>query len=201
MRDADRKKDEFLATLGHELRNPLAPIRNAVHYLGMEGLKEPDVRTARDVIARQVAVYAGAERLIFAEGSALHGRQLLGHLPQDIEVLRRRPDKVMARAQLRPRCRNLTYHDITASQLMAYWKSGAPRPDPALSLYDIPALWHVFQGFGVDLARYWDAGAFVQAARADAADWSARQNPKPHHRAEHRAVLARAGLASCTSGQ
>src|SRR4029077_3207688 len=49
-------KDEFLATLAHELRNPLAPIRNAVQYLGMEGLTERDVKTARDVISRQVAV-------------------------------------------------------------------------------------------------------------------------------------------------
>jgi PAS domain S-box-containing protein len=54
--EANRHKDEFLATLAHELRNPLAPIRNAVQYLGMEGLKEPDVRTAKDVIARQVTV-------------------------------------------------------------------------------------------------------------------------------------------------
>jgi signal transduction histidine kinase/ActR/RegA family two-component response regulator len=52
----NRHKDEFLATLAHELRNPLAPIHNAAQYLGMEGLKEPAVRTARDVIARQVTV-------------------------------------------------------------------------------------------------------------------------------------------------
>lgn len=56
LRNADRMKDEFLATLGHELRNPLAPIRNAVQYLGIEGLKEPDIRTASEVIARQVTV-------------------------------------------------------------------------------------------------------------------------------------------------
>ena len=54
--EASRHKDEFLATLAHELRNPLAPIRNAVHYLGMHGLKEMDVKTARDVIGRQVTV-------------------------------------------------------------------------------------------------------------------------------------------------
>lgn len=54
--EANRHKDEFLATLAHELRNPLAPIRNAVQYLGMESLKESDVKTARDVIARQVTV-------------------------------------------------------------------------------------------------------------------------------------------------
>src|SRR4029078_8363802 len=37
--EAIRHKDEFLATLAHELRNPLAPIRNAVQYLGMDGVK------------------------------------------------------------------------------------------------------------------------------------------------------------------
>ena len=52
--ETSRHKDEFLATLAHELRNPLAPIRNSVHYLGLEGLTERDVKTARDVISRQV---------------------------------------------------------------------------------------------------------------------------------------------------
>ena len=54
--DASRHKDEFLATLAHELRNPLAPIRNAVQYLGLDGLTELDLRTAKDVIARQVSI-------------------------------------------------------------------------------------------------------------------------------------------------
>jgi signal transduction histidine kinase len=54
--EANRHKDEFLAILAHELRNPLAPIRNAVQYLGMEGLTERDVKTGRDVISRQVTI-------------------------------------------------------------------------------------------------------------------------------------------------
>lgn len=54
--EASRNKDEFLATLAHELRNPLAPIRNAVQYLGMEGLTERDMKAGRDIISRQVTV-------------------------------------------------------------------------------------------------------------------------------------------------
>jgi len=54
--EVSRNKDEFLATLAHELRNSLAPISNAVTYLGSAGLKDTQIRTARDVIARQVTV-------------------------------------------------------------------------------------------------------------------------------------------------
>ena len=52
--DADRRKNEFLATLAHELRNPLAPIRNAVQILLLSGLEVPNLQWATDVIDRQV---------------------------------------------------------------------------------------------------------------------------------------------------
>jgi Signal transduction histidine kinase len=54
VRDADRRKDEFLAVLSHELRNPLAPIRNAVDILKTAGSDEPRPQAARDMIERQV---------------------------------------------------------------------------------------------------------------------------------------------------
>jgi len=54
LRDADRRKDEFLATLAHELRNPMAPIRNAVQVLRMQGGKEPGSDEVLDMIERQV---------------------------------------------------------------------------------------------------------------------------------------------------
>jgi PAS domain S-box-containing protein len=54
LQEADRRKDEFLATMAHELRNPLAPIRNSVEFLKLrDGLSE-DVAQCRDVIDRQV---------------------------------------------------------------------------------------------------------------------------------------------------
>ncbi|AKJ27234.1 chemotaxis protein methyltransferase CheR [Caldimonas brevitalea] len=51
--DADRRKDEFLATLAHELRNPLAPIRNALEILRLKAPPDPETRWSRDVIDRQ----------------------------------------------------------------------------------------------------------------------------------------------------
>jgi signal transduction histidine kinase/CheY-like chemotaxis protein len=55
LRDADRRKDEFVATLAHELRNPLAPIRNSTRILQAKGPADPDLAWAREVIDRQVA--------------------------------------------------------------------------------------------------------------------------------------------------
>jgi PAS domain S-box-containing protein len=52
--EADRRKDEFLAMLAHELRNPLAPIRNAAQVLRLLGPAGPELAYVRDVIERQV---------------------------------------------------------------------------------------------------------------------------------------------------
>jgi PAS domain S-box-containing protein len=54
LQEADRRKDEFLAMLAHELRNPLAPIRNAVQILRAKGPPMLELHWARDVIDRQV---------------------------------------------------------------------------------------------------------------------------------------------------
>ncbi len=56
MQEANRRKDEFLAMLAHELRNPLAPIRNAAHVLRMTGgaVSPAQLQWARDVIDRQI---------------------------------------------------------------------------------------------------------------------------------------------------
>ena len=54
LREADQRKDEFLATLAHELRNPLAPIRNAAHVLSQADVTPSSVRSCADILARQV---------------------------------------------------------------------------------------------------------------------------------------------------
>ncbi|HJY33408.1 MAG TPA: response regulator [Vicinamibacterales bacterium] len=54
LQDADRRKDEFLAMLAHELRNPLAPIRTSVQLMQIDGLPAAQHERARDIIKRQV---------------------------------------------------------------------------------------------------------------------------------------------------
>lgn len=55
LREADRRKDDFLAMLAHELRNPLAPVRNAVEILRLADTTDHSIAHARDVISRQVS--------------------------------------------------------------------------------------------------------------------------------------------------
>ncbi len=52
--ETSRRKDEFLAMLAHELRNPLAPIQNAVSILGLEGVSNSAVTKSREIIQRQL---------------------------------------------------------------------------------------------------------------------------------------------------
>jgi PAS domain S-box-containing protein len=53
LRESARQKDDFLAMLGHELRNPLAPIRNASQLLKLIGSPDPRAHKAREMIERQ----------------------------------------------------------------------------------------------------------------------------------------------------
>ena len=54
LKQADRRKDEFLATLAHELRNPLAPIRNALEILRLSNYNPQAAQSSHAMMDRQV---------------------------------------------------------------------------------------------------------------------------------------------------
>nr|WP_263430013.1 ATP-binding protein [Nannocystis pusilla] len=54
LQEADRRKDEFLAMLAHELRNPLSPIQSSLEIMNLQALDDPLTGQCRDVIERQV---------------------------------------------------------------------------------------------------------------------------------------------------
>jgi signal transduction histidine kinase/CheY-like chemotaxis protein len=54
LREADHRKNEFLAMLAHELRNPLAPLRNCLELIRLDGTSARTMRQAREIMDRQV---------------------------------------------------------------------------------------------------------------------------------------------------
>jgi PAS domain S-box-containing protein len=84
LREQDRRKDEFLAMLGHELRNPLAPISNAVQLLRIKGPDVPLLNAARDVIDRQVAHMARLVDDLLDVSRVSRGTVTLQRAPTDL---------------------------------------------------------------------------------------------------------------------
>jgi PAS domain S-box-containing protein len=72
--EADRRKDEFLATLAHELRSPLAPISNAVQVLRMAGADRASVQAASEMLERQVGQMAHLVDDLLDMSRITHGR-------------------------------------------------------------------------------------------------------------------------------
>ena len=87
---ASRGKDEMLAMLGHELRNPLAAIAAAAHVLGAAGLTEPAARRAREIIVRQNAHLARLVDDLLDVARVTSGKIILDRRPLELaEAVRR----------------------------------------------------------------------------------------------------------------
>lgn len=148
----------------------------------------------RATLREQLAVYAGASVLVFSEGSAQHGRCLLGRLPQDMHVLRRRSRRNTAITQLRARCQRIAYHETVAASLGTATEARGSRVDLVAAVYDVAVLFALFGTLGVDLAGVWDDRAYRAAARADIAGWMAAHPVSAAQHAANLAALAAVGL-------
>ncbi|HSF40385.1 MAG TPA: ATP-binding protein [Thermoanaerobaculia bacterium] len=82
--EADRRKDEFLAMLGHELRNPLAAIRNALYVQGEIGAQDERVVRQREVIQRQTRHLARMVDDLLDVSRVTLGKIILKRQPVDL---------------------------------------------------------------------------------------------------------------------
>ncbi len=109
LQERDRRKDEFLAMLSHELRNPLGAITTAVHLLGSDRLDGPGARHASDVIARQAAHLTHMVDDLLEVSRVTAGRITLSVRPVDMRGV---VDRVLEALSISG---NLDRHDVTAS--------------------------------------------------------------------------------------
>jgi signal transduction histidine kinase len=84
LREADRRKDEFLATLAHELRNPLAPIRNALEILRLGSAPSAPMERARAMIDRQTERLARLVDDLLDVSRVARGKLALNREPVDL---------------------------------------------------------------------------------------------------------------------
>ncbi|HSD53268.1 MAG TPA: response regulator [Burkholderiales bacterium] len=118
---ADRRKNTFLATLSHELRNPLAAIANAGRLLQLAGQGEPGVEAARDVLGRQIAHLVRLVDDLLDVSRITTGKISLRREPVDLAgVVTRAVETVLP--QLNERRQRLTVH----APPEAVWVDGDP---------------------------------------------------------------------------
>ncbi len=123
-------------------------------------------------VFRQLEIYAAADILIFAEGSAIHGRQLLGRLAQDIVVMARRNHERRHVEKLRQRCDKVTYWGVNDGMFsFPDPNTGVPAHWSAMMTYDLEALFYCFRHIGVELAQDWNMAEFEAARDADLLEW------------------------------
>lgn len=126
-------------------------------------------------LSEQLRFYARARMLIFAEGSAVHGRQLLGRIDQHIAVVSRRKGWSFAAALLRPRAAQVTHLDTLHGSLhFSLDARGQPKRWEAFAFVKGQALLDRFRGMGIDLRQGWDMPAFDAAQEEDMKAWASR---------------------------
>jgi DNA-binding response OmpR family regulator/two-component sensor histidine kinase len=90
LREADKRKDEYLAILAHELRNPLAPIRNSLHLLRLATAHDPNVIRATEMMDRQVNVMVRLVDDLLDVSRITRGTISLRREPVEVAVVVRR---------------------------------------------------------------------------------------------------------------
>lgn len=183
-------QDSPLAPMeGHDLTRPVYVSRAGMktcfageYYL--ESLLEAGginvFRPERHGLRRQMDVYCHARQLFFAEGSAIHGTQLLGRSLADVTVLVRRPGVRFGEPFLRPRARSLHYLDLTRGVIHGLNHRGRKLLSGGMPLLEEDKLLQWLDQLGLALPDLWDSAAYHEAQQRDVARWLEFTAAQPH---------------------
>lgn len=125
-------------------------------------------------LPRQLGVYASAGKLLFSEGSAVHGLQLGGRIGAEVFVLARRPRYRLGRSCLVARTPRLDYLEPGTVLVHGQRRDGGEARSAGITILDAPQLRMAIGGaLGVNLDAVWDQSAYEAAIRADLRLWLA----------------------------
>jgi len=116
-------------------------------------------------LERQMEIYSGARKLVFCEGSALHGLQLLGRLPAEVIVLKRRRDPFCTEA-LTPRVQALHHIDIGDNKLMLELNRIQTQFNKGRGaiVLDSEKFLATMNELGIPISKYWNEKEYYRAA-------------------------------------
>jgi Glycosyltransferase 61 len=115
----------------------------------------------------QLRIYATAERLIFAEGSALYGPLLMGRSLADVVVLKRFREGRLGKPMLEPRALSLRYYQTTRDLMPGRARSGRLTDFAGIALLDEDALLETFDGLDIPLRCHWDSRQYEESRDGD----------------------------------
>ena len=154
MQEADRRKDEFLATLAHELRNPLAPMRTALHLMQQNGPPNADWQVARNVLERQTRQMTRLIDDLLEVSRISQGRMILQRQPIELnDVLQQ---AIETSRPLIERHRHRLIMNLPSQTAMIHG-------DPA-------RLTQVFANLLDNAAKYQDSGGLIELSAEVAGD-------------------------------
>jgi hypothetical protein len=122
-------------------------------------------------LRQQLSIYAGARQIVFAEGSALHGRQLLGRIDQSVSVIERRPGASIGKAQISRRVCELTYLAAGTLELSPVSKVGVVQPWRTACVLDADRLASILEALGLGGQSGWTRQTFAEAIDAELIEW------------------------------
>jgi PAS domain S-box-containing protein len=155
LREGDRRKDEFLAVLAHELRNPLAPIRYAVAMARRQGRSEAERLQAQGIIERQVEHMGRLLDDLLDVSRITRGTLILRRSPVDL-------DTIVAAAQESARPLIEARRHTLAVRLPA---------EPIRLVVDPVRIAQVLANLLINAAKYTDSGGRIELeARSDGED-------------------------------
>ncbi len=193
--------EEYLDLLDENTaRNNFVPIPNRVVYVSrgkmpafrgnhlaakyldtvLEALGVTVYYPEHNPLGHQIATYAGAQELIFAEGSAIHGAQILGRSFNNLTILNRRTDTRLVEKNMVPRCKYFSFIDALSHIFVFNDPSNKPMPAFAMAKFNLDQLFKDFKDRGIDLAQAWNMAAYNQAVEESLMAWVTATQSRPN---------------------